>query len=138
MNYKVVAKYIKNLNFNIAKPDYFLSLTKNISNYKFKIDIKSKQYKDNIIEVETTLALDPKEKILDTINALVTYSVLIEIDKDLANKKEIEKIILIEIPNKIYPDLRKVFIFIFENLGFKEIKIDKEVDFEKLYLSRKI
>ena len=62
---------------------------------------------------------------------------LIEIDKELANKKEMEKIILIEIPNEIYPDLRKIFIFIFENLGFKEIKIDEKVDFEKLYLSRK-
>lgn len=137
MSYKIIAKYIKTLNFNISKPDKFLSLTKDISNYKFKIDIKSNSYKDNIIEVQTTLALEPKDSNLDAINAVVTYSTLVELDKDLKDKQKLERIILIEIPNEIYPELRKVFIFIFENSGFREIKIDENVDFKKLYLSRK-
>ena len=137
MNYKIIAKYIKNLNFNISKPDKFVSLTQDISNYKFKIDIKSNRYKENIIEVQTTLMLEPKDSNFDKIDALVTYSTLVEIDKDLTEKKRLEEIILIEIPNKIYPELRKVFIFIFENSGFREIKIDQIVDFKKLYLSRK-
>ena len=137
MNYKIIAKYIKSLNFNISKPDKFVSLTKDISNYKFKIDIKSNRYKDNVIEVQTTLVLEPKDSNFDKIDALVTYSTLVEIDKDLTDKKKLEEIILIEIPNKIYPELRKVFIFIFESSGFREIKIDQVVDFKKLYLSRK-
>tara|TARA_B100001057_G_scaffold160648_1_gene161300 strand:+ start:195 stop:611 length:417 start_codon:yes stop_codon:yes gene_type:complete len=136
MNYKIIAKYIKNLNFDISKPDKFFSLTKNISLYKFKIDIKSNRYKDNIIEIQTTLSLEPKDKNLDKINALVTYSTLVELDKNFTDKKKLEEIILIEIPNEIYPELRKVFIFIFENSGFREIKIDQNVDFKKLYLSR--
>ena len=136
MNYKIIAKYIKNLNFDISKPDKFFSLTKDISLYKFKVDIKSNRYKDNIIEIQTTLALEPKEKNLDKINALVTYSTLVELDKNFTDKKKLEEIILIEIPNEIYPELRKVFIFIFENSGFREIKIDQNVDFKKLYLSR--
>ena len=137
MNYKIIAKYIKTLNFNISKPDKFVSLTKDISNYKFKIDIKSNRYKENIIEVQTTLMLEPKDSNFEKIDALVTYSTLVEIDKDLTEKKRLEEIILIEIPNKIYPELRKVFIFIFESSGFREIKIDQVVDFKKLYLSRK-
>ena len=137
MNYKIVAKYIKTLNFNISKPDKFVSLTKDISNYKFKIDIKSNRYKENVIEVQTTLVLEPKDSNFDKIDALVTYSTLVEIDKDLTDKKRLEEIILIEIPNKIYPELRKVFIFIFESSGFREIKIEQVVDFKKLYLSRK-
>jgi preprotein translocase subunit SecB len=137
MNYKIIAKYIKSLNFNISKPDKFVSLTKDISNYKFKIDIKSNRYKDNVIEVQTTLVLEPKDSNFDKIDALVTYSTLVEIDKDLTDKKRLEEIILIEIPNKIYPELRKVFIFIFESSGFREIKIDQVVDFKKLYLSKK-
>lgn len=137
MNYKIIAKYIQTLNFNISKPDKFVSLTKDISNYKFKIDIKSNRYKENIIEVQTTLMLEPKNSNFDKIDALVTYSTLVEIDKDLTDKKRLEEIILIEIPNKIYPELRKVFIFIFESSGFREIKIDQVVDFKKLYLSRK-
>ncbi len=136
MNYKIIAKYIKNLNFDISKPDKFFSLTKDISLYKFKIDIKSNRYKDNIIEVQTTLALEPKDKNLDKIDAVVTYSTLVELDKNFTDKKKLEEIILVEIPNEIYPGLRKVFIFIFENSGFREIKIDQNVDFKKLYLSR--
>ena len=137
MNYKVIAKYIKTLNFDISKPDKYFSLTKDIANYKFKIDIKSNRYKDNILEVQTTLSLEPKNSDLDKINALATYSTLVEIDKDLKDKKRLEEIILIEIPNEIYPELRKVFIFIFENSGFREIKIDANIDFKKLYLSRR-
>ncbi len=137
MNYKVIAKYIKSLNFDISKPDKYFSLTKDIANYKFKIDIKSNRFKDNILEVQTTLSLEPKDSNLDKINALATYSTLVEIDKDLKDKKRLEEIILIEIPNEIYPELRKVFIFIFENSGFREIKIDANIDFKKLYLSRR-
>ena len=124
-------------NFDIAKPDNFLSITKNITNYKFKIDIKSNSFKDNIIEVQTTLALVPKNEDLNVINAVATYSSLVELDKDLTNKKILEEIILIKIPSEVYPELRKIFIFIFENSGFREINIDENVDFKKLYLSRK-
>ena len=137
MSYKIIAKYIKTLSFEISKPDKFFSLTKDISNYKFKIDIKSNRFKDNIIEIQTTLGLEPKDDNLDKIDATVTYSTLIELDKNFTDKKKLEEIILVEIPNKIYPELRKVFVFIFENSGFREIKIDPNVDFKKLYLSRK-
>ena len=136
MNYKIIAKYIKKLEFNLSKPEKFFSLTKDISNYKFKIDIKSNRFKENIIEVHTTLALEPKESKEDKIDALVCYSTLVEVDKELKDKKRLEEIILVEIPTEIYPELRKVFIFIFENSGFREIKIDPNVDFKKLYLSR--
>ena len=137
MNYKIVAKYIKKVNFDISHPEKFFSLTKDISNYRFKIDIKSNNFKDNIIEVQTTLVLEPKDDNFDKINSLVTYSTLVELDKNLKDKKRLEEIILIDIPNEVYPELRKVFIFIFENSGFREIKIDTNVDFKKLYLSRK-
>lgn len=137
MNYKIIAKYIKTLNFDISKPDKFFSLSKDISKYKFKIDISSDRFKENIIEIQTALSLEPKDEKLDKIKAQVTFSTLIELDKDFKDKSKLEEIILIEVPNEIYPELRKVFIFIFENSGFREIKIDPNVDFRKLYLSRK-
>ncbi len=136
MSFKIIAKYIKTLNFEISKPDKFFSLTKDISNYKFKIDIKSNRVKDNIIEILTSLALEPKDKAFEKINAIVTYSTLVEVDKSLNDKKKLEEMILVDIPTQIYPELRKVFIFIFENSGFREIKIDTNVNFKKLYLSR--
>ena len=59
MNYKIIGKYIKDLNFNIPNPKTFFLLSKNISNYKINIDIKSTQVKQNIIEVLTSLSLTP-------------------------------------------------------------------------------
>ena len=87
MSYKIIAKYIKKLDFDISKPNMFFSLTKDISNYKFKIDIKSNRFKENIIEVQTTLLLEPKDKSLDKINALATYSTMVELDKNLNDKR---------------------------------------------------
>ena len=136
MSYKVVAKYISNIDFDISKPDKFLTLSNNISNYRFKIDIKSNRFKENIIEIKTSLVLSPKNDFIDAIKAVATYSTLVELDKQLTDKKELEEIILIKIPNEVYPELRKIFIFIFESSGFREINIDKTVDFKKLYLSR--
>ena len=49
-----------------------------------------------------------------------------------------EKIILIKVPNEIYSELRKIFVFLFENSGFKDVEISETVDFEKLYNMRKI
>ena len=137
MSYKVVAKYISNIDFDISKPDKFLTLSNNISKYRSKIDIKSNRFKENIIEIKTSLVLSPKNDFIDAIKAVATYSTLVELDKQLTDKKELEEIILIKIPNEVYPELRKIFIFIFESSGFREINIDKTVDFKKLYLSRK-
>ncbi len=136
MTYKIVSKYIKNLKFEIGNPDIFFSLTNNISNYKFKIDIKSNSFRNNIVEIETTLSLTPKEIVNDKILASASLSVLAELEKDL-NKKELEEIILIKVPSESYPELRKVFIYTFETSGFRDINIDEKVDFRKLYLSRK-
>ena len=136
IDYKIIAKYIQTLNFNTSKPDKFVSLTKDISNYKFKIDIKSKQFKNNIIEIDTTLELVPINQEFETINAKATFASLIELDKNIKDKKNLEEIILIRVPTEIYPELRRTFIFVFECSGFREIKIDEKVDFKKLYNSR--
>ena len=45
---------------------------------------------------------------------------------------------LIDVPSEIYPDLRKIFVFVFENSGFKNIQINKNVDFQKLYDLRRV
>tara|TARA_X000000368_G_C22748804_1_gene587396 strand:+ start:233 stop:652 length:420 start_codon:yes stop_codon:yes gene_type:complete len=138
MNYKIIGKYIKNLNFNIPNPKAFFLLSKNISNYKINIDIKSSQVKEKIIEVQTSLSLSPVKDNFEIIDTKILFSTIIEIKKDITDKKEIEKIILIDVPTQIYPELRNIFVFIFENSGFKEIKINKSVDFKKLYNQKKI
>ena len=137
MSYKIVGKYIKDLDFKIPNPKVFSLLSKNISNYKISIDIKSNQIKDKIIEVETTLSLTPNENEIEKITTKIIYSTIIQLNDALTDKKEIEKIILINVPTTIYPELRKIFLFVFENSGFKDIKIKNDVDFQKLYNHKK-
>ena len=138
MSYKIIGKYIKDLKFNIPNPKTFFLLSKNISNYKINIDIKSSQVKQNIIEVLTSLSLNPINDEFDKINTKIIYSTIIELDNKNIQKEEMEKIILIKVPNDIYSELRQVFIFLFENSGFKDVKINEAVDFEKLYKMKKI
>ena len=138
MSYKIIGKYIKNLDFEIPNSKTFFLLSKEISNYKINIDIKSNQIKEEIIEIQIALSLIPKEGNYDKINIKIVYSSLIEVKKDKNKKEEIEKIILIDVPTKVYPEIRKIFIFMFENSGFKDIKISENIDFQKLYNSKKV
>ena len=138
MSYKIIGKYIKNLNFNIPNPKTFFLLSKNISNYKINIDIKSSQVKQNIIEVLTSLSLTPTKNDFENINTKIIYSTIVELENKKMQKDEIEKIILINVPGEIYDELRQIFIFLFENSGFKDVKINESVDFEKLYKMRKV
>ena len=138
MSYKIIGKYIKELNFNIPNPKTFFLLSKDIANYKINIDIKSSQIKQNIIEVLTSLRLSPTKNDFETINTKIIYSTVVELKGNQISKEEIEKIILIQVPSKIYPDLRKIFVFLFENSGFKDVKISETVDFENLHKKRKI
>ena len=138
MNYKIIGKYIKKLDFNIPNPKTFFLLSKNIENYKINIDIKSAQVKQNIIEVLTTLALNPVKEDFEKIDTKIVFSTIIELENKQIKKEEMEEIILIKVPSQIYSELRQIFIFLFENSGFKDVKISEKVDFEKLYKLRKV
>ena len=138
MSYKIIGKYIKELNFNIPNPKTFFLLSKDIANYKINIDIKSFQVKQNIIEVLTSLKLTPVKDNFDKIDTKIIFSTIVEFSNENLAKEEMEKTILVNIPSKIYPELRQIFVFLFENSGFKDIKINETVDFEKLYKIRKV
>ena len=134
MNYKIIGKYIKDLNFNIPNPKTFFLLSKDITNYKINIDIKSNQVKPNIIEVLTTLNLTPTINDFERINTKIIFATVVELsDKKKIDRNEMEKIILIDVPSSIYSELRTIFVSLFENCGFKDVKISENVDFKKLY-----
>ena len=138
MTFKIIGKYIQDLKFNIPNPKTFFLLSKNISNYKINIDIKSSQVKQNIIEILISLGLTPTKDDFEKIEAKIIFSTIVELDTENTQKDEIEKIILIKVPTEIYSELRQIFISLFENSGFRDIKINETVDFEKLYKMRKI
>jgi len=138
MSYKIIGKYIKELKFDIPSPKTFFLLSKDIANYKINIDIKNLQAKKNIIEILTSLSLTPTKDDFENINTKIIYSTIIELENNQLSKEKMEKIILIEVPTKIYPELRKIFVFLFENSGFKDVKISKSIDFDNLYKMRKV
>ncbi len=138
MTHKIIGKYIKELKFNIPNPKTFFLLAKNIANYKINIGINSVQVKENIIEVLISLKLTPVKDDFEKIDTKIIFSTIVEFSNEKSTKKEMEKTILIDIPSKIYPELRQIFVFLFENSGFKDIKISESVDFEKLYKMRKV
>tara|TARA_X000001036_G_C20534027_1_gene747431 strand:+ start:417 stop:836 length:420 start_codon:yes stop_codon:yes gene_type:complete len=138
MTHKIIGKYIKELKFNIPNPKTFFLLAKNIANYKINIDIKSVQVRQNIIEVLTSLKLLPVKGDFEKIDTKIIFSTIVEFSDEKLAKEEMEKTILVDIPSKIYPELRQIFVFLFENSGFKDIKINETVDFEKLYKMRNI
>ena len=137
MNYKIIGKYIKELNFNIPNTKTFYLLSKDIVNYKINIDIKSNKVKQNIIEVLTSLNLTPTKGDFEVIDAKIIFATIIELQNDKVTNEQLEKIILVEVPSEIYGELRKIFVGLFENSGFKDVKISENVDFLTLYNMRK-
>lgn len=133
MKYNIVGKYVKNIDFKIPNSKSYFLLEKNIKNYKINFDIKSKKIKDNILEIDTNLKLISAIPDENEINVSILFSTLINLEKKLENKKDLEKIILIDVPTEIYPDVRSVLVFLFEKSGFKKINIDKDVNFQSLY-----
>ena len=138
MSYKIVGKYIKDLKFSIPNPKVFFLLSSSIKNYKVNIEIKSNQVEKNILEVLTCLSLTPSSDVTEKIEAKIILSTLIEISEKKLEKDELEKILLISVPSEIYAELRALFVNLFENSGFKDIKISDQIDFKKLYDDRKV
>ena len=82
--------------------------------------------------------MNPIKEDFEKIDTKIIYSTVVELGDDKIDKKEIEKIILVDVPTKIYSELRQIFVFLFENSGFKDVKISENVDFDKLYKLKKI
>ena len=133
MSYKILSKFIKDISFEIPSPQAYVMLEKEISKYNLNFDVSSKKFKDNIIEVNTVLRLVPSPELKNKILTEINLATLVSIEDNFENKKELEKIVLIDIPTEVYPTLYDTFIYLFTQAGVKNISITKEVDFEKMY-----
>jgi len=136
MNYKILSKFIKDISFEIPTAQAFVMLEKEIQYYNLNFDIKSQKFKEKIIEVNTLLKVIPGENVKNKILAEINLTALVSIE-DVKDKKELEKIILVDVPNEVYPTLYETFIYLFKQAGIKNIDIKKKVDFQKLYNERK-
>ena len=137
MDYKIISKFIKDVTFEIPNAQSFIMLEKELENYSLNFDIKSNPYKNNIIEVNTTLKMIPNQDVKYKILCEITGASLVSIGKNSKNKSELEKIVLVTVPQEIYCTLYDTFVFLFKQAGVKNLQINKEVNFEKMYKERK-
>ena len=134
--FKILAKYIKDVSSETPDIETFLFVKDNISKYQLNIDITSKALKNKLIEVNTTLKFEDKEPNEKKSYYEIVYSTIIRVNENIKEKKDLERIILCDVPTTIYPDLEKTFLSLVHNSGHPNIKLEKKVDFNKLYNER--
>ena len=131
--FKILANYIKDISSETPNIETFLFVKENISKYQLNINIVSKALKNKLIEVNTTLKFEDKEPNEKKSYYEIIYASIIKVSDDIKEKKDLEKIILCDVPTKIYPDLEKSFLNLIHNSGHPDIKLEKKIDFQKLY-----
>jgi preprotein translocase subunit SecB len=135
-NYKILGKYIKDLSSETKDVETYIFVRENISKYKLDIDINSKALKNKMIEVNTAIKFEDKKENQKKSYFEIVFSTIVQINKDIQDKKVMEKIILCDVQNEIYPDIEKTFLNLLHNSGYPGFKFDKKIDFEYLYNKR--
>ena len=136
-NFKIIGSFIKDMSSETPDVQTYLFVRENISKYQLDIDLSSKALKDRVMEVNTSLKFQDKEENKKKSYFEITYTSIVKVDKEITDKKEMEKIILCEVPNKIYPDLEKIFVKLLKDSGFSGIKFETKIDFFELYKKKK-
>ena len=132
-NFKILAEFVKDISSETPDIQTYIFVKENISKYQLNIDINSKALKNKMIEVNTTLRFEDKELNEKKSYFEIVYASIIKVNDDVKDKKDLERILLCDVQNKIYPNLEKAFLNLLHNSGFPEIKLDKKIDFTKLY-----
>ncbi|MDC0395488.1 protein-export chaperone SecB [Candidatus Pelagibacter sp.] len=135
-NFKILAQFVKDISSETPDVQSYIFVKENISKYQLNIDINSKPLKNKMIEVNTTLKFEDKESNEKKSYFEIIYASIIKIDEEIKDKKDLEKIILCDVQNKIYPNLEKTFLNLLHNSGFPEVSLEKKIDFTKLYKQR--
>ena len=133
-NYKILAKFVKDMSSETPDVDTYLFVKDNISNYSLGIDIKSKALKEKILQVETTLRYSDKNQNNKKKSFFeMIFATVIRLDENIKDKKDLGKIILCDLQNEIYPEIEKTFLNVLHGSGYPELNFQKKVDFEELY-----
>ncbi|MDC0396957.1 protein-export chaperone SecB [Candidatus Pelagibacter sp.] len=132
-NYKILAKFIKDMSSETPDAETFIFVKDNISKYQLNIDINSKALKNKMIEINTIFKFEDKEKNQKKSYFEINFATIVKIDDEVKEKKELEKIILCDAQVEIYPDLEKSFLNLVHNSGYPGVKFEKKIDFINLY-----
>ena len=135
-NYKILAKFIKDMSSETPDVETYLFVKDYISKYQMNIDINSKALKNKLIEVNTTLKFEDKGANEKKSYYEIVHASIIKVDNDIKEKKDLEKIVLCDVPTVIYPELEKAFLNLIHNSGYPGVKFEKKIDFVNLYNQR--
>jgi len=131
--FKIMSEYIKDMSSETADVQTYLFVKDNIPKYHLNIEITSKAIKDKIVEINTTLKFTDKEQNEKKSNFELIYATIVKIDDEIKNKEDLQKIILCDVQNKIYPKLEKSFLNMLSDSGYPGVNFTKKIDFNKLY-----
>ena len=135
-NYKILAKYIKDVSAETPDIETYMFVKDQISKYQLHIDITSKPLKNKMIEIETQLKFADKQEKKKKSYFEINFATVVKIDDEIKEKKELEKIVLCDVQIDIYPDLEKSLLDLLHNSGYPDIKFEKKINFEELYNQR--
>jgi preprotein translocase subunit SecB len=131
--YKILTEFAKDVSYEMPNVETYLQTKDDILKYNLNLDINSKFLKNKIIEVNIISKFQEANLKEKKSNFEITYTAIVRIDENIKDEKEMKKIVLSDVPNEIYPRLEDLFITLVNKSGFPEVKIERKVDFEKLY-----
>ena len=132
-NYRILTKFIKDMSSETPDIETYLFVKDNISKYQLNIDITSKALKNKMIEIHTTLKFQDSDSNDKKSFFEIIYATIVKINEEIQDKKIIEKVVLCDVQKEIYPDLKLSFLNMLKDSGYPGIKLEKDIDFEKLY-----
>ena len=134
--YEIIIKYIQDLSVEIPTAETFIFSREHITKYVLGINISTKTLKNKMIEVVTKLTYrDPNENKRKS-HFEISFATVIRLLREKVDKIEIEKILLCDVQKEIYPELETILIRLIKDSGFPELKLDKKIDFDQLYLKK--
>ncbi len=132
-NFEIIGSFVKDMSSETPDVPTYIFVREKISQYKLNIDINSRAVKEGIIEVNIIMKFTDKPETLKKAHFEINYTTIVKVEKKVTDKKELEKIILCDVPNKIYPNLEKIFLDLLTGSGYPGIKFEKKIDFTELY-----
>ena len=132
-NFKILTEFVKDISSETPDVQTYIFVKDTISKYHLDINIASKPLKNKLIEVNTTLKFEDKELNEKKSHFEMTYTSIVKIDEKVKNEKELKKILLCDVQNKISSNMQKIFLNMLHGSGYPEVKFDKKIDFNKLY-----
>ena len=137
IKHQIILSFVKDLSVETPNAESLIFARENIAKYSLKLDLNSKALKNKLIEVETKLTYEDKNKNKNKIFFEMIYATVVKIEEEKINQEEIKKFILCDLQIKIYPQIEKIFLSILRLSGFPDLQLNSKIDFNKLYNERK-